>query len=203
MDHSDLIFLCGVPGSKWSGVDTNLRKKFNADRTDETPERIFYHSEAEPGNPNNGHRGAYWGPGQGCGEDWDVLEHLGYINVLHDIYDIFSGEGPKVIKSHMFARHDNLSWIYKNFTGARIFLVYREPELCYNWWYHTMKLEDGYYPDYRPMYIDYNIMRKLIHEESANIRNFAYEKGMSWVNYSKHYETRHDDVFLAETTIGE
>ena len=44
------IWFTGVPGSKWSGVDIQLRNMLPCDRTDETPDRVFYHRVNRPGD---------------------------------------------------------------------------------------------------------------------------------------------------------
>ena len=64
------VWFCGIPGSRWSGIDIQMRSILACDRSDETPERTMYHRAYDTNDVNNGHRGSYWGPGMGCGEDW-------------------------------------------------------------------------------------------------------------------------------------
>ena len=72
------LWFAGVPGSRWSGIHRLLVNACdNVDRTDENDDRRFFHKNANPHNPLNGHSGAYWGPGMGCGEHWMELQKLG------------------------------------------------------------------------------------------------------------------------------
>lgn len=175
--------MCGVPGSKWSGIDIELRNQFQVDRSDETPDRVFYHSAPTKENPVNGHRGSYWGPGMGCGENWTDFNQLAPEIIQHDIDRVFSGNDPRVIKSHFLARHFNLDYLYNHFPGDCIFLVYREPQKSFAWWSEVMDFSDGHFPDYRPGYKDYNTMRDLIFKESAKIVDFAFRKNADWIPY--------------------
>jgi len=177
------IWFCGIPGSKWSGIDIVMRKVLPVDRTDETPDRTQYHRPVTPKDENNGHRGSYWGPGMGCGEDWTDFNFLTKHKLQDDINNVFSGEGYRIIKSHFFARHFNLDYIYNHFPGDYIFLVYREPQKSFAWWSEVMCFDEDHYPDYRPGYRDYNRMWQRLWEESSKITDFAMRKGMNWQRY--------------------
>jgi|TARA_R110002074_G_scaffold166722_6_gene327498 hypothetical protein len=178
------IWFCGVPGSKWSGIDINLRQVLPCDRTDETSDRIFYHRASTPEDTNNGHRGSYWGPGQGCGEDWLDFNHITPNKLIDDINTVFTGDGYQIIKSHFLARHFNLDYIWNNFPNDYIVLIYREPQKSFAWWSEVMDFTEGHYPDYRPGYKDYNTMRSLIWNESSKITDFAIKKGMKFQKYN-------------------
>lgn len=184
MSKNTNIWFTGVPGSKWSGVDIQMRHFLPADRTDETPERTMYHRAKTPGDNNNGHRGSYFGPGMGCGEDWIDFNFVEPSKLQNDINQVFSGDGYRIIKSHFFARKFNLDYIWNNFPGDYIVLIYRESQKSFAWWSEVMDFSEGHYPDYRPGYTDYNTMRKLIWEENAKIMDFAVRKGMIWENYT-------------------
>ena len=181
---SNNIWMCGIPGSKWSGIDIEIRNQFDVDRTDETPERVFYHSAPTKENPVNGHRGSYWGPGMGCGENWKDFNNLTPDIIKYDIDQVFSGNMPRVIKSHFLARHFNLDYVYNNFPGDTILLIYREPQKSFAWWCEVMDFSEGHYPDYRPGYSDYNTMRDLLFLENAKILDFAMKKSAQWTKYS-------------------
>lgn len=179
------IWFCGVPGSKWSGVDIQLRRSLPVDNTDETPERLFYHRVNTPGDKNNGHRGAYWGPGMGCGENWTDFNHFTKEQVEKDISEVFHGEeGYRIIKSHFFARHFNLDFIWNNFKGDYMILLYREPQASFAWWCNVMDFSPEHWPDYRPGYTDYNTMRPKIYEETVKIVDFAFRKGMQFTPWN-------------------
>lgn len=179
-DFNKNIWFCGVPGSKWSGIDIQLRNMLPVDRTDETPDRVFYHRVNTPGDPNNGHRGSYWGPGMGCGEDWTDFNHFTKERVQNDINQVFTGDGYRIIKSHFFARQFNLDFLWNHFAGDYMFLVYREPQASFAWWCNVMDFSEEHWPDYRPGYTDYNHMRTKIYEESSKIMDFALRKNMQW-----------------------
>ena len=216
------IWLCGIPGSRWSGIDIQLRSVLSCDRTDETPERTMYHRAFDPNDPNNGHRGSYWGPGMGCGEDWIDFNFLTKEKLLTDINNVFSGEGYLIIKSHFLARKFNLDFVWNNFPGDKIILVYREPQKSFAWWSEVMDFSPDHYPDYRPGYTDYNTMRNLLWTESVKIIDFAIRKGLEFKQYNldlfKKWDTfdfetaqtydqlnniKHSDVYIALATIPE
>ncbi len=216
------VWLCGIPGSRWSGIDIQMRFVLPCDRTDETPERTFYHRAHNPRDKNNGHRGSYWGPGQGCGEDWIDFNHLTKNKIQDDINNVFSGKGYRTIKCHFLARKFNLDYIWNNFPGDYIVLIYREPQKSFAWWSEVMDFAPNHYPDYRPGYTDYNTMRELLWKESAKITDFAIRKGLNFKPYdisafgawegfdhSKAYELdferinndKHNDVYIASSQI--
>jgi hypothetical protein len=184
MNRQKVVWFAGVPGSKWSGIDIQLRDVIDADRSDESPSRTFYHRPIDPSDKNNGHRGSYWGPGMGCGEDWGDLNYTQPERLQGDIDAVFYGTGPRVVKSHFFARHWNLDYLYNHFPGDEIILVYRESQKSFAWWSEVMDMSDGHYPDYRPGYKNYDTMRQLIFQENAKIVDFAMRKGLQWELYN-------------------
>ena len=213
------IWFAGVPGSKWSGIDLQLRKVVGADTTDETPNRTQYHRPRNATDTNNGHRGSYWGPGMGCGEDWVDFNFVEPHKLQDDIDNVFSGTGPRVVKSHSFARHFNLDYLYNHFPGDYIVLCYRENQKSFAWWSEVMDFSEGHYPDYRPGYTDYNSMRKHIWNENAKITDFAMRKDMQWQLYNpettfkdikgfdkseaKYMDNNWNDVYIATCKIPE
>ena len=165
------IWMCGIPGSKWSGIDIKMRECINSDRTDETPGRLFFHSKADPSKDWNGHRGSYWGPGMGCGERWDNMSSLFKEIIQNEIDNIFTGQGIRVIKGHVFARNRNLDYIQQNFPSDIIFLIYRDPVASFEWWNEIMDWTTSY-PDYNKMYRPETMRNQLI-VESHYILDFA------------------------------
>lgn len=175
------IWFTGVPGSRWSGVHRLLINACDdIDRTDETPDRRFYHKNADPHNPMNGHSGAYWGPGMGCGEHWQELTKLGKERIQLDIDSVFHGEGRRVIKNHYLNRHYNLDYIWENFPSDELFLVYRESQKSFAWWCEVMDFTEDHWPDYRPGYKNYDYMHNCIRYENAYMLDFAMRKGLTW-----------------------
>lgn len=183
-DLNKRVWFCGIPGSRWSGIDIHMRRTLFCDRTDETPERTQYHRPVSPDDINNGHRGSYFGPGMGCGEDWIDFNYFKPHKLLDDIDEVFSGEGLRIIKSHFFARHFNLDYIWNHFSGDYICLVYREPQKSFAWWSEVMDFDEDHYPDYRPGYKNYDRMHDLLWRESSKITDFAIRKGMTFHQYT-------------------
>ena len=95
------VWLCGIPGSRWSGIDIQMRSILPCDRTDETAERTMYHRAYNPDDANNGHRGSYWGPGMGCGEDWIDFNYLSKHKLTDDINKVFHQIQESVILFNM------------------------------------------------------------------------------------------------------
>ena len=211
------IWFCGIPGSRWSGIDIQMRSILPCDRTDETPERTQYHRAFDPNDANNGHRGSYWGPGMGCGEDWVDFNFLTKNKLQDDINNVFAGEGYRIIKSHFFARHFNLDFIWNNFPGDKIVLIYREPQKSFAWWSEVMCFDESHYPDYRPGYKNYDRMWELLWQESSKITDFAMRKNMDWQKYdpktsfstlpgfdkkaAKYVDNRQPDVYTSVVKI--
>ena len=176
------LWFAGVPGSRWSGIHRLLVNACsNVDRTDENDDRRFFHKNADPHNPMNGHSGAYWGPGMGCGEHWMELQKIGVEQIHRDIDTVFSGTGIRIIKNHFLNRHYNLDWIAENFSGDFIFLVYRESQKSFAWWCEVMDFTEDHWPDYRPGYKDYNTMYERIRYENAYMLDFAIRNDMAWM----------------------
>ena len=101
-----------------------------------------------------------------------------------DINNVFSGEGYRIIKSHFFARHFNLDYIWNHFPGDKIVLIYREPQKSFAWWSEVMCFDESHYPDYRPGYKNYDRMWELLWQESTKITDFAMRKGMHFYPYN-------------------
>lgn len=181
--NNERIWFCGIPGSRWSGIDIHMRMVLPSDRTDETPDRTQYHRAITPGDINNGHRGSYWGPGMGCGEDWKDFNFFKPHKLLDDIDTVFSGEGYRIIKSHFFARHFNLDYIWNHFPGDYLCLIYREPQKSFAWWSEVMDFDEDHYPDYRPGYKNYDRMHELLWHENSKITDFAIRKQINFEPY--------------------
>jgi hypothetical protein len=212
------IWFCGIPGSRWSGIDICIRHCLPCDQTDETEDRIFFHKANDRGYKFNGHRGIYWGPGMTCGHSWTNLKDVGKENILDEINKEFTGEGYRVIKSHALARNNNLDFIWDNFKGDYMVLIKRDPIESFKWWDSIMSFEDDKYPSYVEMYKDRETMQKLLIEEDAYIDMFAKKHKLEWklfdaiesfrdiqgYDYSKAITfeyNKHDDVYISVTKI--
>jgi hypothetical protein len=174
-------------------MDRHFRQAVNdTDLTDETPDRVFYHSiNTESGT---GHTGSYFGPGMGCGEDWIDLTKFTPYKIQADIDKVYSGSGYRLIKNHFLARRFNMDYVWNNFSGDYLYLVYRDSQKSFAWWAEVMDFSEGHYPDYRPGYINYDTMRTSIFEENNKILDFAVRKNLKWKLYdasilSKYFTT--------------
>lgn len=175
----NLIWLAGVPGSSWSGIDNYLRHCLDADRTDETSDRRFFHRNADPHLNLNGHRGSYWGEGMGCGENWKDLSIFNKQKIYDDINEVFLGEGLRIIKMHGLARYQNLDYIWQNFKNDWLILVWKDDQESIEWWNSTMNFENSY-PDYKKMYVNSLTLEQCIKIENKNILDFAQQKKLTW-----------------------
>jgi hypothetical protein len=137
-DGSDLIFATGAPGSKWSKVLTILahHKDINSSDKQKFP---TYNTEAKFPNGKikkvGMHSSAYFGPGNGIGEDFHLLKKLtkeSFIQEVSTAFDDFDS-GIKIIKSHWFSY--NLDWLKDNFPKAKFIFVYNGNEEAFKWWH--------------------------------------------------------------------
>ena len=76
-----------------------------------------------------------------------------------------------------------LDYIWQNFPGDLIFLVYRNVEESFRWWNNVMKFEDGYYPDYRLIYNESEFKEQL-YRENSEMQDFVIRKGAKWQPYT-------------------
>jgi hypothetical protein len=173
------IFLTGAPGSYWSRIDHFLRRchTFHNDNTDINENRNW-----------NGHRGAYWNPGNEPGYDW-ILNFASYskehiIETLDSVFDPIPDNVDTIVrvhKSHYFSYH--LDKIYELFPDDAIVLVRQENYKCFLWWEigggHDTKFDsyDYYQRDYG-----------LIWNEIVN-QNMAIDRFIETHNLEKKYPT--------------
>jgi len=158
------IFMAGAPGSKWSSVSKNIYFSPSIDRSDASPEREYWHDA--PGTMQLMHMGAYFDPGMEFGEL--ILRMPMYSKEQHEAeFDRpFSGEGVRIIKSHVFAYH--LDYIKKTWPDCPIVLVHRGDDACLGWWVKCGHFNITY-PKYDQYYIDLKRMGKIIAEQNAGI----------------------------------
>ena len=65
-------------------------------------------------------------------------------NRYNTILTAFSYEGYRIIKSHFFARHHNLDWLWENMKGDYIILLYKEPQASFAWWCNVMDFSEDW-----------------------------------------------------------
>ncbi len=180
------IWFCGIPGSRLSAVSNNMVNHIEGiSGADRNGDRSFKHHtpQGTKSEDGSGHDGIYWGQ-TNMTTHWEVMkdEHPDFFRRdMEDLYPI--EKETRLMKSHIWARHNNLDYIWQNFPGDLIFLVYRNVEESFRWWHNVMKFEDGYYPDYRLIYNE-NEFKEQLYRENAEMQDFVIRKGAKWQPYT-------------------
>jgi hypothetical protein len=165
------IFMAGAPGSKWSSVSKHIYFSNSIDRTDASPEREYYHDA--PGTMQLMHMGAYFDPGM----EFDLPSDITTLTrtELETIFDsAFSGEGVRIIKSHVFA--DQIDYIKDTWPECPIILVHRPDDACLGWWVKCGHFNITY-PKYNKYYVDLKRMAFVIARQNIGIMD-------AWLEYT-------------------
>ena len=80
----------------------------------------------------------------------------------------FSGEGVRIIKSHVFAHH--IDFLKDNWPDCPIVLVHRDNDACLGWWVRCGHF-DITYPLYHKYYVNLKEMSKIIDDQNKDIVN--------------------------------
>ena len=97
------IFVSGAPGSKWSSVVKNIYYSPSIDSSDASPNREYYHDAS--GEMQLMHMGVYWGPAMEFGDWFERLDQYSKLENEAEFDRPFSGNGIRIIKSHVFGYH--------------------------------------------------------------------------------------------------
>ena len=171
------IFIAGAPGSKWSSVSKNIYYSPSIDRSDYSDERTYYHDAS--GTMQLMHLGAYFDPGM----EFSLPESMSTLTKkqAEELFDApFSGEGVRIIKSHIFA--NNIDYLKELWPDCPIVLVHRSDDACLGWWVKCGHFNITY-PSYNQYYIDLKTMAKKIAQQNANIET-AWEQRDGFVVYT-------------------
>lgn len=147
------IFVAGAPGSKWSSVVKNIYYSPDIDRTDYSDSRTYYHDAS--GTLDLMHLGAYFDPGMEFGDNFCRIHDLSRERCEVEFDRPFSGQGVRIIKSHVFCHH--LDFLRENWPDCPIITVHRPDDSCLGWWVKcghfniTYPSYDEYYQDLRTM----------------------------------------------------
>lgn len=155
------IFLAGAPGSRWSSVAKHLYSSPQINTSDSLE------SYTKSGERVPMHVGAYWDPGMGYGENFDVMDIMS-TNYLEEEFDapFKTHDKIKIIKSHQFSKY--LEFIKDTWKFCPIVIAYRPNKTCYDWW-----LEAGGWNITYPKYNWYaNKMMQEIEEQNLAIQQF-------------------------------
>ena len=122
------IFVAGAPGSKWSSVVKNIYYSPSIDRSDYSDERTYYHDAS--GTLQLMHLGAYFDPGM----EFELPEYLTHLpkQDAEKMFDRpFSGEGVRIIKSHIFSYQENIEYLREHWPECPVVLVHRDNDSCF------------------------------------------------------------------------
>ena len=165
------IFIVGAPGSKWSSVSKNIYFSPSIDQTDYSDSRTYYHNA--PGQLELMHLGAYFDPGM----EFDLpadLTTLSKAELERRFNEPFSGQGVRIIKSHIFAH--NIDFLRHSWPDAPIILVHRPDDSCLGWW-----VKCGHFDITYPLYNKYYINLKHIVD---HIKNQNADISVAWAKYN-------------------
>ena len=111
------------------------------------------------------HLGAYFDPGM----EFDLPDNLFTLSkdALEDIFNsAFTGEGVRLIKSHIFA--NNIDFLRACWPDCPVILVHRPDDACLGWWVKCGHF-DITYPKYDEYYKDLRTMANIIKEQNSGI----------------------------------
>lgn len=193
IDESKLIFFTGIPGSKWSTVAHIIshNKKYPINISDYSPERQYTHSQSNGivGLSNGiSHQGAYFGPGNTFGNNFDQLDKLSKEEVLEELdkpYSDKSWDTYRIIKCHQFGLH--LDFIKDTFPTSKIIMVMRPEPLAYSAWLKAGGFDLITYPNYQQYYQNEDKLKKELYIESAKTKQFVHEQKLKIDVVSQQY----------------
>ena len=164
------IFVSGAPGSKWSSVVKNIYYSPDIDSSDYSDARTYYHDAS--GTMDLMHLGVYWGPAMEFGDQFEQLDQYTKEQNEAEFDRPFSGEGIRIIKSHVFGYH--IDYIKQTWPDCPIVLIDRSDDACLGWWVKCGEFKITY-PLYRDYYKDLRQMSAAIAKENEGNRRAARE----------------------------
>jgi len=168
------IFVAGAPGSKWSSVVKNIYYSADIDNSDYSDARTYYHDAS--GTIQLMHLGAYFDPGMEFGYNFNLLPWMRKDTLEEEFDRPFSGEGVRIIKSHVFCHH--LDFIRKTWPDFPIICVERDNDACLGWWVRCGHF-DITYPSYEGYYKNLRDMAGQIDKQNADLKKFVKENQLS------------------------
>ena len=160
------IFVAGAPGSKWSSVCKNIYYSDSIDQSDASEDREYWHDAS--GQLDLMHIGAYFDPGMEFGDFFLFLNKYTKEECEAEFDRPFSGEGVRIIKSHVFAHH--IDFLKDNWPDCPIVLVHRDDDACLGWWVRCGHF-DITYPLYHKYYVNLKEMSTIIDDQNKDIVN--------------------------------
>ena len=160
------IFVAGAPGSKWSSVVKNIYYSDSLDNSDYSKDREYWHDAG--GEMDLMHIGAYYDPGMEFGDWFDELDKHTKEECEAEFDRPFTGEGVRIIKSHVFAHH--IDFLKEHWPDCPIVTVYRDDDSCLGWWVKCGHF-DITYPLYHKYYKNLKEMSKIVNDQNRDILN--------------------------------
>ena len=160
------IFVAGAPGSKWSSVVKNIYYSDSLDNSDYSKDREYWHDAG--GEMDLMHIGAYYDPGMEFGDWFDELDKHTKEECEAEFDRPFTGEGVRIIKSHVFAHH--IDFLKEHWPDCPIVTVYRDDDSCLGWWVRCGHF-DITYPLYHKYYKNLKEMSKIVNDQNRDILN--------------------------------
>ncbi len=158
------IFVAGAPGSKWSSVVKNIYYSTDLDQSDYSTARTYYHDAG--GTMDLMHLGAYFDPGMEFSLPPDLFTLSK--DALEDIFNsAFSGNGVRIIKSHIFA--NNIDFLKACWPDCPVVLIHRPDDACLGWWVKCGHF-DITYPLYHEYYKNLKTMAGIIRDQNRGIQ---------------------------------
>jgi hypothetical protein len=164
------IFVAGAPGSKWSSVVKNIYYSPSIDHSDYSDERTYYHDAS--GTMQLMHLGAYFDPGM----EFSLPESMSTLTKkqAEELFDApFSGEGVRIIKSHIFCYQENIEYLRELWPECPIVTVHRPNDSCLGWWVRCGHFNITY-PNYEPYYKDLKTMAKIIDKQNYELEDATF-----------------------------
>jgi hypothetical protein len=186
--NNRLVWFTGAPGSKWSSTSVILQSikslKFNT--SDRLDDRTFSYKSDYRSNFYATHMGAYFGPGNGMGENFSNLEDIDPEEVEKEITKQWkdSTTGRLLVKSHHFTH--SLEHIAKTWKNNSIVMITRPTDFCIRGWYYAGGW-DIKYPNYRVFYQDDNTLKKYIKEHNYKILEFCENHKVEIKKFTEKY----------------
>ena len=179
------ILFTGAPGSRWSSVAEGIYRSPDIDQTDADNRNTYRNGVVK-------HQGAYFDPGMEFGDWFDELDKHTKEECEAEFDKPFSGDGVRVVKSHVFAHHIN--FIKEHWPDCPIVLVHRDDDACLGWWVRCGEF-DITYPLYHKYYQNLKEMGKIINHQNKDILTAWYQfKGKEVYNNVQLAEWLHINI---------
>jgi hypothetical protein len=145
-------------------VVKNIYYSTDLDQSDYSTARTYYHDAG--GALDLMHLGAYFDPGM----EFNLPPDLFTLSkdALEDIFNsAFSGNGIRIIKSHIFA--NNIDFLKACWPDCPVVLVHRPDDACLGWWVKCGHF-DITYPLYHEYYKNLKTMAGIIRDQNCGIQ---------------------------------